>query len=427
MAGAESIGRSNADLAGGVVMAKRHVPYEVREEFFELVCSGMALQAAGGLLGVSRTSALAWWRASGVMEPQIQTGAGGGLPGASPRRLPGDPGRVPRRRRPLTSEDRSVISIGLRMGLSYGRIGGLIGRDKSVVCREVARNQGPDGSYWGPVAHRAAHERRRRPKAFRLVENPGLCRRVEEWLDQGWSPRLIARVLKDGSRHMIMERVSHETIYQALYVQTRGSLRKDLHQRLSTKRPRRKPRTGLKRTSSPYREAFKISQRPAEVADRAVPGHWEGDLVMGIAGGTAVGTLVERSTRFTILLHLPERHDADTVAAAMIREMSQLPEHLRQSLTWDRGTELARYAKIQLELAMPVYFCDPHSPWQRGTNENTNRLLRHWLAKGTDLARFSAADLRRIAASLNARPRPTLDMRTPAQALDALLTKPAAA
>ena len=148
---------------------------------------------------------------------------------------------------------------------------------------------------------------------------------------------------------------------------------------------------------------------------------------MGIAGGVAVGTLVERSTRFTILLHLPDRHDADTVAEAMIREMSQLPEHLRRSLTWDRGTELARYAKIQLELAMPVYFCDPHSPWQRGTNENTNRLLRHWLTKGTDLTRFGAADLRRIAASLNARPRPTLDMRTPAQALDALLTKPAAA
>jgi IS30 family transposase len=158
-----------------------------------------------------------------------------------------------------------------------------------------------------------------------------------------------------------------------------------------------------------------------------VPGHWEGDLVMGSAGGVAVGTLVERMTRFTILLHLPDRHDADTVARAMIREMSQLPAHLRRSLTWDRGTELARYDKIQLELAMPVYFCDPHSPWQRGTNENANRLLRHWLTKGTDLSRFSAGDLRRIAASLNARPRPTLNMRTPAQALDALLTNPSAA
>src|SRR6201999_2403243 len=252
-------------------------------------------------------------------------------------------------------------------------------------------------SYWGPVAHRMAHERRRRPKQFRLVENPGLCGRIEEWMDQGWSPRLIARGLRQGSPQMIMDRVSHETIYQALYVQTRGSLRKELYRQLSTKRPRRQPHGGAARARSPHREAFKISQRPAQAADRAVPGHWEGDLVMGVAGGVAVGTLVERKTRFTILLPLPGRHDAESVAEAMIAEMSQLPERLRQSLTWDRGTELASYDKIQLALDMPVYFCDPHSPWQRGTNENTNRLLRHWLTKGTDLSRFSATDLRRIA------------------------------
>ena len=320
-----------------------------------------------------------------------------------------------------------MIAAGLRADWSYARIGRAIGRDTSVVSREVARNRGPDGSYWGPIAHRAAHERRRRPKEFRLLANPSLCRRIEAWMDDGWSPGLIALVLRRDYPHMIMERVSHETIYQALYVQTRGELRKDLYRQLSTKRPRRKPQGRARCQNSPYKEAFKISQRAAEVTDRAVPGHWEGDLVMGTAGGVAVGTLVERTTRFTMLLHLPGRHDAETVAAAMIREMSQLPEHLRQSLTWDRGTELASYDKIQLELDMPVYFCDPHSPWQRGTNENTNRLLRHWLTKGTDLSRFSAADLRRIAASLNARPRPTLNMQTPAQALDALLTKPAAA
>jgi len=320
-----------------------------------------------------------------------------------------------------------VIAAGVRAGWSLARIGAEIGRDKSVVCREIARNRSQDGRYWGAVAHRAAHERRRRSKEFRLIANPGLCRRIEAWMDDGWSPRLIAAVLRAESPNVIMGRVSHETIYQALYVQTRGSLRKDLYRQLSTKRPRRKHQGAAKRANSPYKQAFKISQRPAEVADRAVPGHWEGDLVMGTAGGVAVGTLVERATRFTILLHLPGRHDAETVAEAMIREMGQLPEHLRRSLTWDRGTELARYDKIQLELELPVYFCDPHSPWQRGTNENTNRLLRHWLTKGTDLARFSAADLRRIAASLNARPRPTLNMQTPAQALDTLLTKPAAA
>jgi len=410
-------------------MAKRYVAYEERDEFFDLLCSGSSLEAAAAGSGVSATAGRGWWRASGLVDLVTQMGARGGLPGSAPPREPGqdDPTTVPRQRRALCSEDRAVIAAGLRRELSYAQIGDLIGRDKSVVCREVARNRGSDGSYWAPIAHRAAHERRRRPKEFRLAENPGLCRRIEAWMDQGWSPRLIARVLREESPQVIMGRVSHETIYQALYVQTRGSLRQDLHRQLSTKRPRRQPRAGAKRAHSPYREAFKISQRPPEVADRAVPGHWEGDLVMGTANGTAVGTLVERSTRFTMLLHLPERHDAETVAEAMVREMSNLPEHLRRSLTWDRGTELARYDKVQLELGMPVFFCDPHSPWQRGTNENTNRLLRHWLTKGTDLSRFSPADLRRIAASLNARPRPTLDMRTPAQALDALLTTPAAA
>lgn len=409
-------------------MPKRHVPYEVREEFFALVCAGASLQAAARLSGVSERSATTWWRSCGVMSPVIQFGRAGGLPGSAPPARPGQeqPGPSVRVRRALSSEDRAVIAAGLQAGWSYRKIARLIGRCPSVVSREVARNRGRDGAYWAPVAHRAAHERRRRPKEFRLVANPGLCRRIETWMDDGWSPKLIARVLREESPHVIMGRVSHETIYQALYVQTRGSLRKDLYRQLSTSRPRRVTH-GSTRNPSPYKDAFKISQRPAEVADRAVPGHWEGDLIMGTPGTPAVGTLVERSTRFTILLHLPERHDAESVAAAMIREMSRLPEHLRRSLTWDRGTELARYDKVQLELGMPVYFCDPHSPWQRGTNENTNRLLRHWLTKGTDLSRFGAADLRRIAASLNARPRPTLDMRTPAQALDQLLTNPAAA
>ncbi len=413
-------------------MARRFVSYEEREEFFDLLCSGLSISAAAAFSGVSSDAGREWWRASGLVNLVIQMGSAGGLPGAPPPREPGQNDAVngPHQRQPLSSEDRAVIAAGLRRELSYAQIGELIGRNKSVVCREVNRNRGPDGSYWAPVAHRAAHERRRRPKQFRLAVNPALCRRVEAWMDQGWSPRLIARVLREEHPHAIMERVSHETIYEALYVQGRGHLRQDLHRQLSTQRPRRKRRTGphgTSRANSPYREAFTISQRPPEVVDRAVPGHWEGDLVIGTGGTSAVGTLVERSTRFTILLHLPGRHDADSVAEAMIREMSDLPEHLRQSLTWDRGTELARYEKVQLDLAMPVYFCDPHSPWQRGTNENTNRLLRHWLTKGTDLSRFSAADLRRIAASLNARPRPTLEMQTPAQALDKLLTRLAAA
>jgi len=327
----------------------------------------------------------------------------------------------------LTSDDRAVIAAGVRRKLSYELIGELIGRDKSVVWREVARNKGPDGSYCGAVAHRAAHERRKRPKEFRLIQNPGLCRQIEAWMDDGWSPKLIASVLKRG-RPVIMNCVSHETIYAALYVQTRGQLRADLHRQLSLKRRQRKPRRSSDgRGKAIYAEAFTISQRPAEVADRAVPGHWEGDLIMGAGNSSAVGTLVERATRFTILLHLPGRHDAESVAEAMIGEMGKLPEHLRRSITWDRGTELAGYRDIQLQLGTSVFFCDPNSPWQRGTNENTNRLLRFWLEKGTDLHRHTAADLAKIAATLNARPRPTLDLRTPAQALTELLANPAAA
>ncbi|NEN80700.1 IS30 family transposase [Nocardioides zeae] len=424
--------------------------YETRDEFFELVCGGFSLHRAARVVGVSIEAATNWWRSSGLVTPVIQLGAVGGLPGTAPPRVPGAYGPVgpvrplgpasggergqggERQRRSLSSEDRSAIAVGLMCGCTYAQIGRLIGRDKSVVWREVARNRGPDGSYWAPVAHRAAHERRRRPKSFKLAASPSLCRQIETWMDDGWSPGLIAAMLRRKHPHTIMDRVSHETIYRALYVQTRGTLRQGLRQdlaaKLLSKRRARKPHGSVDgRGSSRYREAFTISQRPAEVADRAVPGHWEGDLILGAGNTSAVGTLVERTTRFVILLHLPGRHDADSVAEAMIREMSKLPEHLRRSLTWDRGAELAKYRDIEAQLEMPVYFCDPRSPWQRGTNENTNRLLRFWLEKGTNLSVHTADDLARIAATLNQRPRPTLDLRTPAQALAELLANPAAA
>ncbi|MDO5495590.1 MAG: IS30 family transposase, partial [bacterium] len=231
------------------------------------------------------------------------------------------------------------------------------------------------------------------------------------------------KVLKADHPHGRMYRVSHETIYQALYVQTRGSLRKDLYRNLSLKRKRRRSRSATPRGKL-YDDAFTIRDRPAEAADRAVPGHWEGDLIMGANNASAIGTLVERTTRFTILLHLPGSHNASTVATAMIREMRKLPEHLRQSITWDRGTELAGWRDIEMDLGTSVFFCDPSSPWQRGSNENTNRLLRFWFAKGTDLSIHTRADLARIAAILNRTPRPTLEMRTPAQALADLLEQP---
>ena len=310
-------------------------------------------------------------------------------------------------------------------GQSCAAIGREIGRDRSVVWREIERNRSENGEYHGAVAHRVAAHQRRRPKPFKLIELEALCRRIEKWMDQGWSPRLIALVLalEHGDDHT--ERVSYETIYQALYVQTRGGLRADLHRQLSLKRRHRVPRSRDRRANSPYKEAFKISQRPAEAEDRAVPGHWEGDLIVGPESKSAIGTLVERSTRFTMLLHLPDRHDANAVAEAMIREMRHLPEHLRRSITWDRGTELADYARIQVALETKLFFCDPYSPWQRGTNENTNRFLRFWFAKGSDLSVHTAEDLRRVAATLNKRPRPTLDLETPADRLNALLSKAA--
>lgn len=387
--------------------------WQDREEFFSLVCAGWSLNAAGRAVGVSSPCAVKWWRQGVPMDIKPRSGAVGGLGVGS---IPDDPGLTGRVRRPLTLQERILIANGLEQGMSYAQIARLIGRNKSVVCREVARHRDSRGEYHPAAAHMVAWTRRRRPKPYRLATNRALCGQIEEWMSLGWSPQLIARSLAADPSRSKMDRVSHETIYRALYVQTRGQLRKNLHRCLSTKRAARKKRV-TPRQDSTYRDAFTIADRPAEVEDRAVSGHWEGDLILGPANRSAVGTLVERSTRFVILLHLPGRHDADTVAEAMIAQMSKLPAHLRRSITWDRGRELARYPKIQMELDTTVYFCDPHSPWQRGSNENTNRLLRFWLPKGEDLSRFTAHDLDQIAATLNARPRPTLNMLTPAQAL----------
>ncbi len=313
---------------------------------------------------------------------------------------------------------------GLDAGLSFAEIGERIGRDRTVVWREYRRNCLPNGDYHALMAQAFATQKARRPKAFKLRNHP-LCAAVEDWMDDGWSPKLIADVLaRDYPGDKLMQ-VSHETIYQCLYVQTRGSLRADLHKCLSTKRSARKPRGHPGRTGVYGAEVFTISDRPPEADDRAVPGHWEGDLIMGEGNQSAIGTLVERATRFTILLHLADDHTAETVAAAMIEAMAELPDHLRRSITWDRGSEMANWQDIQLNLNAPVFFCNPHSPWQRGTNENTNRLLRFWFDKGTDLSGYTKADLKRVQDKLNSRPRPTLDLDTPAQRLVTLISQAA--
>jgi len=385
---------------------------DARTEFFDLVCGGMSILAAARRVGATHGTGNNWWAQSGQMM-SVSMGPRGGL--ADPAPSPEGPGG-----RALKLEERGMIQMGLRSGLTYARIGERIGRDKSVVWREVKRNTGTDGVYYASVAHAKAHQGRRRPKPLKLVEDAALCRLIEVWMDDGWSPKLISSMLAFYFGDDQTMQVSHETIYQALYVQTRGSLRADLAEKLSLKRKKRVPHAADRHKNSPYKEAYKISERPAEVQDRAIPGHWEGDLIIG-CDGTAIGTLVERSTRFTILLHLPGDHTADTVAAAMIREMGNLPDHLRRSITWDRGTELADYARIQTALETTLYFCDPHSPWQRGTNENTNRLLRFWFEKGSDLSLHTPDDLRRVAAKLNRRPRPTLNLETPANRLNQLL------
>lgn len=409
----------------------RSYPWQVWSGFFDLIYAGMSIQRAAGVAGVSRDGARKRWRKSCPVTINACTGQCGGL-GAPPPDDPNEPSkgsRLSAPRRLLTRDDRAVIAAGLQVGLKPAAIARTIGRHRAVICREIARNSGPDGTYHAGMAHRAAHQRRQRPKTCKLIASPGLRDDVTRWLEDGWSPGLIATVLRrdhpgqDAAARMA--RVSGETIYKALYVQTRGSLRADLYQHLSLRRRSRRPRAGTRPGPSPYKDAFKISDRPAEVADRAVPGHWEGDLIIG-CDGTAIGTLVERTTRFVILLHLPDTHDADTVAATMIEQMRDLPEHLRRSITWDRGTELARYERVQLALGTTVFFCDPHSPWQRGSNENTNRLLRHWFAKGSDLSVHTASDLRKVADTLNRRPRPTLDLQTPAQRLAELLQNPAA-
>lgn len=394
-------------------------PRSVRRDFFDRVCQGASIREAACAVGVHYNTAWWWWRDAGAMKVQVGGRGRRGMINPGNMALPGGRGHR------LSLVERIAIMRGRDAGLGAGDIAKQLGRDRTTVWREMRRNTNLDGDYHALMAHARAAERARRPKPFKLEGNP-LCAVIEEWMDQGWSPKLIAEVLARDHSDDKLATVSHETIYQCLYVQARGSLRADLHKRLSTKRASRKRRgPNTRRGVFSSGEEFKIADRPPEADDRAVPGHWEGDLIVG-PHNSAIGTLVERTTRFTILLHLPVDHTADTVATAMIEAMGQLPEHLRRSITWDRGSEMAGWRQIQLQLAAPVYFCDPHSPWQRGSNENTNRLLRFWFEKGSDLSGYTKADLNRIQDTLNRRPRPTLGLDTPADRLAGLLNQAAA-
>jgi len=294
------------------------------------------------------------------------------------------------------------------------------------VSREVARYEWYGQPYKPRAADWAAWLRHRRPRRpGKLVVDVELRRAVVAGLRRRYSPRQVAARLRIDHPDRPEMWVSHETIYQALYVQGRGALRRDLHKRLRTGRALRKPRRSDGERRSRIPAMVSISERPAEVEDRAVPGHWEGDLILGsVASNSAIGTLVERTTRYLMLLHLPAGHGADAVADAMVEAMSQLPENLRRTLTWDQGIEMANHARIAAATQLDIYFCDPHSPWQRGSNENTNGLLRQYFPKGSDLSVYQPDYLDHVARKLNTRPRKTLDWRTPAEKLDQLLSNP---
>jgi IS30 family transposase len=389
----------------------------VRHEFFDQVCRGVSLTKAAEAVGASGDTGWIWWRDAGAMKIQIGGHGGHGLLEPGNMALPGGRGHR------LSIEERVEIMRSRDAGLSDAEIADKLSRDRTTIYREIRRNCNDDGDYHALMAHARAAQKAKRPKAFKLKDRD-LCKAIEGWMDDGWSPRLIAEMLARDHPDDRLARVSHETIYQCLYVQGRGQLRADLNKCLSTKRTARKARDHTERRGK-FSDVITISQRPAEIGDRAVPGHWEGDLILGSRGTSAIGTLVERSTRFTILLHLPADHTADSVATAMIEAMNDLPAHLRRSLTWDRGSEMAGWHDISLQLHAPVYFCDPHSPWQRGSNENTNRLLRFWFEKGTDLSTYTKDDLKRVQDKLNSRPRPTLELDTPAQRLAALIRQAA--
>lgn len=375
--------------------------------FWVLMAQDSTLQAACDAVGVDRRTGRHWRQATG---------------GRIPRKKPEPSGRY------LSLDERLRIADLHLAGTGVRAIARQVGRSPSTISRELDRN-GPQarargrGKYAPYAAQKRAELRARRPKSSKF-EHAELASVVQAKLCVKWSPEQISDHLATTFAGRAEMQVCPETIYQALYVQGRGRLRADLHQHLRTGRAVRRPRRSTAKTSGKIPDMILISERPAEVADRAIPGHWEGDLILGSNCRSAIATLVERQTRYTMLVHLPGGHGAEVVRDGLLAAIKTLPEHLRRSLTWDQGTELAQHRQITLATNMAIYFCDPHSPWQRGTNENTNGLLRQYFPKGTDLSVHSPQRLLQVATELNARPRKTLGGITPAEALQRLLSDP---
>jgi IS30 family transposase len=425
---------------------------ETRQRFWRAVAAGRSSDHAAAVAGVSPALGSRWFR------------DGGGMPSISLAPLSG---------RYLSFAEREEIAILHAQRVGVRGIARHLGRSPSTISRELRRNAATRGRrvvYRATAAQWHAERRARRPKVSKLAASDRLREYVQERLAgtiarpdgkpvpgpvvpfsgrrrgrrrdrrwaSSWSPEQIANRLRIDFPDDDSMRISHEAIYQALYVQARGALKRELVACLRTGRALRVPRARTRvRGKAFVSPQVMISERPAEAHDRAVPGHWEGDLILGLES-SAIGTLVERTTRFTMLLHLPRMqghgekprvkdgpalmgHGAEAVRDAIAASITTLPEQLRRSLVWDQGAEMAQHAQLRIDTGLQVYFCDPQSPWQRGTNENTNGLLRQYFPKGTDLSRHSADDLAAVAAALNSRPRKTLDWRTPAEALNEYL------
>jgi IS30 family transposase len=399
----------------------------VRRRFWELIAEGVSTADAAAAVGVSRGAGERWFRTVGGVNPRIAQPQG-------------------RRKPRLSHDEREQIMIGTARGEPIRSIARRLGRAPSTIMREIAKNgrmrEAPGryraqyrfaarrggwdakSAYSARIAQRRSEQRARRPKTGKLGRCAVLCAQVQALLVKKYSPAQIAGVLTATYPDRPEMQVSHETIYKALYVQGRGELRRELSRCLRTGRALRKPRrrTGATDTRGQMRDMVNISERPAEADDRAVPGHWEGDLIIGKHQASQIGTLVERSTGYVLLLHLPHTRTADVVADAMIAAISDLPATLRRTVTWDQGHEMAAHPRIRAEAGIEVYFCDPHSPWQRGSNENTNGLLRQYFPKGTDLSVHSAEHLAYVADELNGRPRKRFGWDNPTNRLNALLS-----
>jgi IS30 family transposase len=385
-----------------------------RAEYFRLMKLGYGNKEASRLVGVNPRTGREW--RNGRPEGRKKR------PVAPARNVPVPQGAS----RFLGEDDRIHIADRIREGATIRAIAAELGRSPSTISREIKRNctVHPNGAgYYRPhAAHRRAEARKPRPKVGKIGQNPELRDFIQDHLALRWSPEQICHALRRHFPDRPEMHVVHETIYQALYVQGRGELRRELAKALRSGRAMRRPHAlSYKRQPRPINNMLMISDRPAEAADRAVPGHWEGDLIIGKEGKSAIGTLVERTTRYLMLLHLPADHTAASTLDALLTTVQSLPRHLLRSLTWDQGSEMAAHRAFTVATDIPVYFCNPASPWQRGSNENTNGLLRQYFPKGTDLSRHSREELDAVAAELNSRPRKTLGWETPAERLSSLL------